>query len=336
MKYSNINIKSTGVYIPSHRVKNEEIIEHFAKQDRKVEGLLKAMDKEVRYFCENGETSLSMGHEASLMALDNAEINRNDIDMIIFISAQPEYLNPTTAMELRGLLKAHNAHVVFDMNDTCLGGISAVNVACRYMMSSDDVKNALIVSAQNISPVVDKNDTVAYSLMGDCGAALILSKEEENTKRGFINNVNYCRGAYVSHIKFPKCGLSKALSNDNVPFNINERNFTWDSFDIEWMGRDFGHTIGQLLIKCKIKNDDIDLCFMSQFSKRSVEEGLTLEGIPLEKNIYIGDKYGYTGPTSPILALHWGIQKKLIKKGGNIILGSVGTGIDYSMALFKF
>ena len=103
MGYTNINIKSTGAYIPTHRVKNEEIIEHFAKQNKKVDGLLKSMDKEVRYFCENGETSLSMGHEAALMALDRAGISRNDIDMIIFVSAQPEYLNPTTAMELRVL-----------------------------------------------------------------------------------------------------------------------------------------------------------------------------------------------------------------------------------------
>ncbi|HJO92158.1 MAG TPA: hypothetical protein QF753_02050 [Victivallales bacterium] len=294
MGYTNINIKSTGAYIPTHRVKNEEIIEHFAKQNKKVDGLLKSMDKEVRYFCENGETSLSMGHEAALMALDRAGISRNDIDMIIFVSAQPEYLNPTTAMELRVLLKASNANVVFDMNDTCLGGVTAINVASKYLLSSDDISKVLIVIAQNISSVVDKNDTLAYSLLGDCGVALILEKEEEYIKRGYIDSVNYCRGAYVSHIKFPNCGLSKALSNSNIAIPVKDRNFTWDSFSIDWLGKDYGHTLGQLLLKCEIKNDDVDLCFMSQFTKKGVEQGLELEGIPLEKNIYIGDKYGYT------------------------------------------
>ncbi|MCP4177907.1 MAG: hypothetical protein GY756_09085 [bacterium] len=336
MGYTNINIKSTGAYIPTHRVKNEELIEHFAKMDLKVDGLLKAMDKEVRYFCENGETSLDMGHEAALMAIDRSNITRNDIDMIIFASAQPEYLNPTTAMELRVLLKANNAHVVFDMNDTCLGGASAINVACKYMMSSDDVNNVLVVSAQNMSAVVDKSDTIAYSLFADCGVALLLQKEEENIKRGYVDSVNYCRAAYVSNIKFPNCGLSKALSNTGIPIPTRERNFTWESFPIEWLGRDFGHSIGRLLVKCGLKNDDIDLCFLSQFTKKAVEDGLKLEGIPVEKNIYIGDKYGYTGPTSPILALHWGFNKGLLKEGQNVIIGSLGTGINTCTMLFKF
>ena len=337
MKYTNINIKSTGAFIPSRKVKNEELIEHFAELNLKVDGLMKAMDKKVRYFCENGETSLSMGHEAALMAIDRAEgIDRNNIDMIIFVSVQPEFLNPTTSMELRDLLKAHNAHVVFDMNDTCLGGATAINVACKYMNSSDDVKTVLIASAQNISAVVDKNDTVAYSLMGDCGVAIILQKEEEDIKRGYIDSVNYCRGAFASNIKFPNCGLSEALSNQNLTIPTKERNFTWHSFPIEWLGRDFGHSIGRLLVKCGIKNDDVDFLFMSQFTKKGIEQGLALEGIPAEKNIYIGDKYGYTGPTSPILALHWGLTNNLLKEGQNIIIGSLGTGINTCTMLFKY
>ncbi|HBM16962.1 MAG TPA: hypothetical protein DD381_11545 [Lentisphaeria bacterium] len=55
------------------------------------------------------------------------------------------------------------------MNDTCLGGATAINAASKYLMSCDDVKTVLIISSQNISAVVDKNDAVAYSLMGDCG-----------------------------------------------------------------------------------------------------------------------------------------------------------------------
>ena len=335
-KHCNINIISTGIYIPTKKMENEYYIEHFSKMGIKVEGLLDHMDKKTRYYAENGETSLSMGHEAALMALENSNVTRNDIDMIIFVSAQPEFLNPTTAMELRDLLKANNAHTVFDLNDTCLGGVTAINVACNYAMTSDDISTILIVAGQNISSVVDTEDTVAYSLMGDCASAVIVKKEYEATKRGFINNATHCRCAYVGHIKFPNCGLTKALSNTDTHIPKKDRNFTWDSFDISWMGKDFSHIIEKVLKKSNLKPADLDMCFMSQFSKKSIEKGLELQGIPLEKNYYIGHLYGYTGPTSPILALHCGMQEGLVKKGDIVLMGSVGSGIDYSMSLFKF
>lgn len=334
--FTNINIVSTGAYIPTKKVKNEYFIEHFEKQGIKVDGLLKAMDKEERFFTEDGENSLNMAHSAALDAMDNGNVHRSELDMVVFVSPEPEYLNPTTSMILRNRLKAQNVHVVFDLNDTCLGGVTAIDVVCNYMRGKREIKTALIAIAQNISPVVDQNDTIAYSLMSDCGVCLILRKEEENKQRGFINSVSYCRGAFPGNIRFPACGLSKALSNQKQYFPIREKNFRWDGFAIDWMGKDFGHAIGLMLYKTDLEEKDIDHCFMSQFSKRAVEEGLELEGFPLEKNYYNGHIYGYTGPCSPILALHCGIEDGTLKRGQKFLMGSVGTGIDYTMCIFDY
>ena len=335
-KYTNINIISTGAYIPTKKVENEYFIKHFAERGiNNVEHLLQRLNKKNRYFTENGETSLSMGHEAALMALEGSNVTRNDIDMIIFVSAEPEFLNPTTSMILRDLLKAHNAHTVFDINDTGLGGITGINTAAKYALTNDDINTALIVCAQNISPVVDKEDSVAYSILADSAVAMILQKEKADIKKGFINNVNFCRGAFVNNIKFPSGGLTKALSNTSTPVPKQERNFTWNMFNDSWVPSDIAKVTEKLLKKSQIAAKDIDYCFMSQLCKDFLDDGLKKVKISPEKNFYVGDEYGYTGPTGPILALHCARKKRLIKKGTNILMGAIGSGVDYAMCLFK-
>ena len=63
---NNIVIKGVSYYHPENCVDNEYFIEHFKKQGKNIEGLLKATGRKSRYISKDeAENMLTMGYRAA-------------------------------------------------------------------------------------------------------------------------------------------------------------------------------------------------------------------------------------------------------------------------------
>ena len=58
--------------------------------------------------------------------------------------------------------------------------------------------------------------------------------------------------------------------------------------------------------------------------------------IPEDKSIYIGDKYGYTGATSPFIALYELVEQNRINRGDYIMFWTVGAGMQHIFMLIRY
>lgn len=140
-----IKITRLGIYNPLNQVENDYYMEHFNKQGRDITNLLSVLGREKRHIIDNNENSLTMGIEAAKNALENAGINGEDVDMIIFATQCPEYTLPTNAAFLHNAIGANNHTIIFDTNAACAGMTIAVETASRYMLSNNRVNRALVV-----------------------------------------------------------------------------------------------------------------------------------------------------------------------------------------------
>ncbi len=337
MVETNINIISTGVYHPENKVHNNYFINHFNEMGIEVEGLLNHLEREYRYLSNDpNETVITMAYNASLKALNEANISIKDIDLLIFSTDTPEYTSPSNAVILLDMLGKGDVRIqmAYDINSNCLGMLTALDQASRMLKTNKRFKRALVVGGILFSSVGNPNDVVSYANFGDAASAVVLEKIEEDVKRGFIDSTHLTQTSECNNILMPKVGYSK-ITKHGVE-NGEDNKWFWKPFDASFLSDIWTGLIKEVAEDNGIKASDINHFIFSQFTVP--DSRLTLEklGIDTNKTTYLGNEYGYTGTTSTIIALNRALKTGRINSGDYVILASMGSGAVLSVLLFKF
>ena len=319
-----IHIKQVAVYHPENRVGNDYYIEHFQKQGRDISGFLEAMGKEHRYIINNDENSLSMAITASKQALQAANLEGKDIDFIYFSSQVPQFLFPPNAMLIHDAIGAPAHCGGLDTNANCAGMMIAIEQAVRSMQSNPALQRVLVVGSDHFSLIANPEQEISYATYGDAACAVILERSAE--QGGFIDAAYEVFTVHVDKITYPVGGASNRQGDYLV----------FDRFDASFGPETAVRLIQTLAKRNKIALTDINAFCFSQFAygdKLQIEAALNL---PPEKVIYIGDQYGYTGTSSPFIALYEAIQHGQVKRGDYIMFWTVGAGHQFIAMLYQY
>lgn len=331
--FKNVYIRGIGSYHPKKLVKNQYYINHFKRygSEKHVIGLMKKLGRNSRTLAEKNENSITMGLEAAKSALLNAGLTSLDIDAIIAASDTPEYLTPCCALILKNKLQADNVTNVFDVNNDCVGMLTGIDIASKYLKTDKKYKRILVVGSMLISPFAREDDMVVYSCLADGAAAVVLEVKEENEERGLLGSRVFTDDTYNETIRFPACGLS------NVPSTIkaHDKKMEWNPFDFGFLSDKWTELITELLKENEYEPKDVSHYFMSQFSKSDIELTLNKLEASLNKATFVGDKYGYTGCTSPIMALDDRVKKEKFNKDDILVFCSVAGGYIMTALLYR-
>lgn len=331
----NVIMEGTGVYIPSNKVYNEELDEHFNKRGLSAHSLMKHLGRRKRYFISEGENTITMCQNAINNCMKKNNLNLQDYEMIVFCSDTPEFLSPSNAIKITGLYgdEMKNVRVAFDLNSNCTGMLQGLDIVYKYMKVSN-ISKALVVGCFCITPATLWSDTVVYATFGDAAACVALCCEEANELKGFLDTFTFVDASYHQYVTYPKCGMSK------VPLKIvepNEKRLEWNSFSMDFLSEKWATSIKEVLQRNSVQIADIDYYIFSQLSDAYNTEILKLLGISPDDGKYhfVGTEYGYTGNTCPILCLNrmWDIYSK---PGNKIIICTVGAGYSIIVHLYEF
>lgn len=331
--YQNIVFKSVGTYHPSTQRKNSFYVRHFKSMGIDVSGLVDHLGRNTRCVVKSkSENTVTMAYHAALKALQAAGISSTEIDIIIFGTDSPEKLVPSNALLLHDKLSTVNAHQIFDMNSNCIGMLSAIDVAARLLLTNHRISKALVVGSFMGSRISSSEDPVCYSNMADAAAAVILEKVEEPDRRGFIDTTFKTDPVVKDAFQFPVCGLAELLDNETA---AEEKKLKLIPFDTSFICQEWVQLMQVLFERYNISKHNIKQYFFSQFSKPDAETTLGLMSVGLDKYTYVGNKYGYTGLTSPILAYNEALQNRVIDTGDYVMFCSVGAGYNICALLYR-
>lgn len=333
--YKNAHIVGVGTYHPKRIVEKEYFQNHFEKYGmaRQFEVLNERLGRDTRTLAEEGDTSLSMGITAAKRALENANLTALDIDAIISVSDTPEYLLPCCAIFIRDALKAENVTNVFDLNSDCIGMITGIDVAARYLKTDKKYKRFLVVGAMLMSPFAREDDIIGYACFSDGGAAVVLELREEEEERGVLDSKILTDSSYDIYTRLPVCGLSNIVKNEVEEY---DKKFMWQPFNFDILSDKWVELLTGILRDNNLTPKDISHYFMSQFSKGDLDLTMEKLGVNSSKAIFVGYKYGYTGCTSPFMALEDKLKLEKFNKGDYVIFCSVAVGYTMSAVLYKW
>ncbi|RYF22010.1 MAG: ketoacyl-ACP synthase III [Flavobacteriales bacterium] len=322
-----VRIIGTGAYVPENVVTNEDLEKNLATDSKWIFENLGI--KERRRASDNQSTS-DLAALAGEMAIKNASITKDDIDLIIVATATPDRIAPSTAAIVQDKLQAYNA-VAFDISAVCSGFLYAMSVGSQYI-ASGVYNNVLVIGADTFSKITDWNRRDAV-FFGDGAGAAVLSSADYN--EGFLAYRLYSDGRGKYEFTVPAGGSEfpasqKTLDSGQHYFQMNGRAV------YETATKVLPIAINQVLADTNLKISDIDLMIPHQPSIKILQKTAEILDLPFEKVMTNMDKYANTsGGTIPIL-LHETYQKGKIKKGANILFAAVGSGWTYGAAIIKW
>ena len=194
MKINSV-ILGTGAYLPDF-VLNNDLFKQMVETDD--EWIVSRTGIKERRIEQNKHTFEMVG-EACKLALDNAGIAPDDIDMIIVSTITPDYSFPSTACLVNNYINAGDA-TCFDISAACEGFVFALDIADSYIKSGK-AKNILVAAGDVLHRIVDFYDRKNCILFGDGAGAAVVSavessenanKDEKEEERGILSSYTTC------------------------------------------------------------------------------------------------------------------------------------------------
>ncbi len=329
-KPNSIVIAGTGSYVPEKTVSNDDLAKFLDTSD---EWIFERSGIRRRHIAADGEAASDMALVAAKNALENAGIAAADIDLVIVTTVNPDMMFPSTACLLQAKLGIRNNIPCFDLSAACSGFVYGTEVATR-MMQSGLYKNALVVSSEKMSSIVDWTDRSTCVLFGDGAGAVVLSASDaENT--GILGTVLGADGSDTAMLRMPAGGSLIPTSAETVEKRLHF---------VQMDGREvFKHAVKimqekalEVLDLCKVPSEKVSLLIPHQANTRIIESVAKRLKIPSEK-VYVNiENYANTSSASIPIALDEAARNGKIKKGDYVLFVAFGAGLTWGATLVLF
>ena len=319
---SNILITGVGSYLPKKVISNNELPVNLDTND---EWIKKRTGIRQRHLVTKGELTSTMAIAAAKKALQNANIDSKDIDLIIVATTTPDQTFPATAVKVQSELNI-GICPAFDIQAVCAGFIYALNVGSSLLKTSNFSK-ALVIGSESFSKILDWSDRSTSVLFGDGAGAFVLEKSNENPEWGILSSNFYSNGNF-SDILYTDGGPSINLQVGKVRMNGKEV---------------FKHAVEKLssclieaINSANLKVQDIDFLVPHQANLRIIEALSKKLDIPINKIINTVDIHANTSAASIPLAFDSALEKRKIKNGDIIALNAIGGGLSWGASIIKY
>lgn len=313
----NLEIIGSGVATLKNKYTNNDFKKFVDTSD---EWIYSRTGIKTRYFTEDENTS-DIGYIAALKAIENANIDKNEIDLIIVATMTPDNFTPSCACLIQAKLGLNNKKIMaFDVNAACSGFVYALEIASNML---ENYKCALVIGSEVLSKIIDFTDRNTCVLFGDGAGAIVVKKSLFDKKMLFYSN---CIGD---------------LQGKLIAENINKNgNFTYLKMDgkevFKFAVNAMEKSINYILEKLNIKLDDIDLIIPHQANIRIIEYVCKKLNVSIDKFYMNIAEFGNTSAASIPIALNNAIKEEKIKENSKIILVGFGGGFAYGSCYIEF
>ncbi|PIV52608.1 MAG: 3-oxoacyl-ACP synthase [Elusimicrobia bacterium CG_4_10_14_0_8_um_filter_37_32] len=327
-KFKSVEIVGTGFYVPEKILTNFDLEKMVNTTDEWIR--TRTGIKERRIAADNEATS-DLAIAAGRLALSNAGIKPDEIDLIIVATLSPDMLFPSTACLVQKNIGATRA-VSFDIEAACSGFIYGLSIAQQYLQNGT-YKIALVIGAEVFSRILDWQDRNTCVLFGDGAGAAVL-KEGENGK-GILSVQLGTDGSGADLLKQPAGGSRLPASHETVDQRLHY--LKMDGREVyKFATKSMVETVMKVLSKIGLSTRNIDLLIPHQANIRILECVAEKLGLPMEKVFVNVDRYGNTSAASIPIALSEALKQGRVKKNDIVILVSFGSGLTWGATIIKW
>jgi 3-oxoacyl-[acyl-carrier-protein] synthase-3 len=333
----NSNIIGMGMYVPENVVTNNDLS---TIMDTSNEWIVERTGIEERRHIKKGDgnTTATMGAKAAKIAIERADISKNDIDLILFATLSPDYYFPGSGVIVQQLLEIPTCPAM-DIRNQCSGFIYGLSTADQFIKTGM-YKNILIIGSENHSGGLDMTTRGrgVSVIFGDGAGAVVLSRSED-TDKGILSAHLHSEGKFAEEL-----ALIGPSTNRWVPEILEADDPNDISYYPNMNGQlvfknavvRFSEVIMEGLQQNKMTPDQIDMLIPHQANLRIsqfIQRKFGLNDDQVYNNIM---RYGNTTAGSIPIALTEAWEEGKIKSGDLLVLAAFGSGFTWGSAFIRW
>lgn len=302
-----ICVKGIVSAVPENEVCNDDYVTKIQNRRVKKQILLTGIEK--RRVTTDGQKASDLASVAANRLLEHLNWDRNDIDVMIFVTQSPDLVRPSSAFLIQDRLGISKNCMVYDINQGCAGYIVGLTTICSILQITKG-KGLLLVGESNAiaGEEIDRNAL----LEGDAASATALQYTKTDCAMKFVNYSDGSRANY----------LYKA--NNNFAF--------MDGNAILLFGlRDVADSVKEFMHSHNLCVSDIDYYIFHQAQKMIVDGIAQAVGITEEQLLNSCQIYGNTSSASIPLTICLEKEKRKLAGKKKVLLCGYGIGLTWGI-----
>jgi 3-oxoacyl-[acyl-carrier-protein] synthase-3 len=330
IKYKNVEITAISACVPKNVSSNHELRSLMPEEE--VEKVINSIGIKEKRIADKDVCASDLCFKAAEKLLEDNHIDRNSIDVLLFLSQLPDYKIPATAPVLQDRLHFPKTTAALDLSLGCSGYVYGLATAMSFA-SQEGINRVLLLVGETFSKIVNKQDKVNAPLYGDAGTATLIEKKKDSEAIFSLYSDGSGKDAVMvksGEARFPDTAESL------IPCEKEEGNIRADN-ELFMDGMDvfnFALSVVPKNIKeiCAIANVDIvdiEHIILHQANKFMTDFIIKRLKYPIGKVPYCIDRYGNTSSASIPLTIASELAGKNV---GNILMCGFGAGLSWGSA----
>jgi len=308
-------VASVAMAVPDNVVTNATVAERTGVTEQWI--VHRTGVRERRHVVE-GERLQDLASAAGRLALEEAGLPAEDLDMVLVATLAADELTPNAAPLVALDLGAHRAGTM-DVGAACTGYLSALALAAAQV-ESGRCDHVLVIGADVVSRFVDKTDRGTAALFADGAGATVVSPA--NGGPGLIGHI-------ALHSDGTGAPAIVAGHHDQI---------------IHMQGHDTFKAAVQRLSESTLEAvenvgldlDDIGLFVYHQANARILATVGERLGIDDGRVVDCIDRYGNTSSGTLPIALADARERGMLEPGMNVVLAAFGAGFTWGAGVIQW
>jgi 3-oxoacyl-[acyl-carrier-protein] synthase III len=332
----NTRISGIAACLPKNEYNNREY-EWISPEEREL--LIKMTGIEKRRVAEKGVTTSDLCAIAAEKLISELNWNKEEIDVLIFVSQSRDYPIPCTAIILQDRLGLSKKTLAFDVPLGCSGYIYGMSIM-GSLLSSGILKKGLLMTGDISTINCSYKDKSTYPLFGDAGTVTAIEYSKKSNPQYYNlgsdgsgwDAITVLDGGirnYVTKSSLDEKEIAPGVNRSKIQLQLNGI----DVFNFSL--REVTPNITELLSTSNKPIEDIDYFVLHQANMLINESIRKKLKIQKEKFPYTINKFGNTSSASIPLTIISEIGNEVMNKDLELVLCGFGVGLSWGSVYFK-
>lgn len=334
LAFNNVGISGISSCVPVNVSRNIDMAGIIPQSE--IEKTINSIGIKEKRFVDSNTCASDLCYYSAEKLIDSMNIDKNSIDVLIFMSQTPDFKIPATAPFLQNKLGLSKSTAAFDMNLACSGYVYSLSVAFAFA-SIPGIRKVLLLDGETFTKIVNPKDKVNAPLYGDAGTATIIEKGDFGSSFFSLGT----DGSGSDAIKIDAGGSRNPSNSENlsektdIEGNLRSQNQLYmNGLEVfNFTMREVPRDIKNILAYSETPIESLDYMVFHQANKFMIDFFSKKLKLPSEKVPLCLDKYGNTSSSSIPLTISSELHADLKNSRKKILMSGFGAGLSWGSAI---
>ncbi|WP_375760567.1 3-oxoacyl-ACP synthase III family protein [Corallococcus exercitus] len=316
-----VRILGTASVLPERAVTTGELAVALGRDPAAIE---RKTGIRTRHWAPPGTSLAGLGAEALRRALAAAGLEARSLRRLLFVSSTGgDVLIPATANRVAAELGLAGTCDAFDLNNACMGFVSAFDVASRSVATG--LAPVAIVVVELGSRIISAEDHRPYLVFGDAAVAAILGVAREGEGvlgAAFANDGTEHSDVWMAH------PLVTGAS-ERVRFESSHQRIA------EVALQALKNATRSVLEQARLSLDEVEWVLPHQPNGAMLRLITEMLGVEPTRIVPVVDRVGSVGAASIPLSLDSLLRTRTVRAGERLLMVGVGAGVSSGAVLYQ-